>query len=208
MRRNVVGGLLVAALAVAGAGALEAQETGSPVFKAPYRAFENNEFGASLTFPEGADVGIEGFYTYGSGNNDFGLRAGFYTFDAGPDNETRFVIGGNFRTRVISYTENFPLDGALTVGAGADFGEGPEIFLIPVGVTLGRRLQLEGSRTTFTPYVHPVLVPFFGSGDVDSDVDFALGLGVDMNFGGNLSLRVNAGVGEIEGVGFSLAYVQ
>jgi hypothetical protein len=205
MRRSVLGGLLVAAFAIVGAETAGAQETGTPVFSAPYRAYTNYSIGGSFSDPgDFGDWALEGFYTWASGPHDISVRAGMLDFG----DDTNVLLGAEFRTRVVNYSQSFPFDGALTVGAGADFGEGPEIFLIPVGVTLGRRLQLEGSRTTFTPYVHPVLVPFFGSGDVDSDVDFALGLGVDMNFGGNLSLRVNAGVGEIEGVGFSLANVQ
>jgi len=206
MRRILFGSLVALVAALAAAPAASAQETFTPVFKAPYRTFNDSEFGASLSFPSGADFGLEGFYTYGKGTNDFGLRGGIVSFDNGFDSDTRFVIGGNFRTRVISYNESFPLDGALTVGFGGLFGSGAEVFTIPVGVSLGRRLQLEGSSTTFTPYVHPVLAPVFGEGD--SEVEFALGLGVDINFARNLSARVSAGVGDIEGVGFSLAFVR
>jgi opacity protein-like surface antigen len=209
MRRTLFGGLVALVVALAAAPAASAQETFTPVFKAPYRAFSDHEFGATLSFPDYADFGLEGFYTYGKGTNDFGLRGGIVSVEDGfGDSDTRFVIGGNFRTRVISYNESFPLDGALTVGVGGMFGGGDELFVIPVGVSLGRRLQLEGSSTTFTPYVHPVLAPVFGSGD--SEVEFALGLGVDVNIARNLSARVSAGVGDalFEGVGFSLAFVR
>jgi hypothetical protein len=72
---------------------------------------------------------------------------------------------------------------------------------------LGRRFELEGSRTTFTPYVHPTLVPVLGAAGGD-DVGFALGLGVDLRVSQNLSLRVSGGVGDIEGVGIALTYVK
>ena len=45
MRRNVCGGILVLALLAGLAGTSSAQETGTPVFKAPYRAFTSHEFG-------------------------------------------------------------------------------------------------------------------------------------------------------------------
>jgi hypothetical protein len=206
MRRSVFAFLVL--LAGAGlASAASAQETGTPVFKAPYRAFDRHELGANLSFPEGADFGLEGFYTYGYNRFDIGLRGGIVTFDdALGEDETSVVLGGSFRARVVEATQSFPLDGALTLGAGAIFGEGDDRVLIPVGVSLGRRLQLEGSRVSFVPYVHPVLVPSFGGGD--DEVDFALGLGVDIRFCETLDLRVSAGIGEVEGVALGLALVR
>ncbi len=205
MRRSLCGGLLVAAFVGLGAGELAAQETGTPIFKAPYRVFNNHEFGASLSDPgDVADFALEGFYSYGRGNNDFGLRAGFADGAGGLD--TRFLLGGNFRTRVVSYSESFPLDGALTVGLGTNIGDGPDVFFLPVGISLGRRFELEGSNTTFTPYAHPVIVPTFGGGD--DDVNFALGLGVDVRFSNTWAVRASGGLGDIEGVGVSLTYIR
>ena len=205
MRRSVCGGLLVAALVGLGSSTVAAQETGTPIFKAPYRAFTNHEFGASLSDPgDAADFALEGFYSYGRGNNDFGIQAGFADGAGGLD--TRFLVGGDFRTRVVSYSESFPLDGALTVGFGSNLGDGPDLFFLPVGISLGRRFELEGSRTTFTPYAHPVIVPTFGSGD--DDVNFALGLGVDIRFSQTWSIRASGGLGDIEGVGVSLTYIR
>ena len=205
MRRRLCGGLLVAAFVALAASESAAQETGTPIFKAPYRAFTNHEFGASLSDPgSAADFALEGFYSYGRGNNDFGFRAGFA--DGAGNLDTRFLLGGNFRTRIVSYSESFPLDGALTVGFGTQMGDGPDLFFLPVGVSLGRRFELEGSKTTFTPYAHPVIVPTFGSGN--DDVGFALGLGVDVRFSDSWAIRASGGLGDIEGVGISLAYIR
>lgn len=205
MGRKLCGGLLVAAFVVIGAGDLAAQETGTPIFKAPYRAFTNHEFGASLSDPgDAADFAFEGFYGYGRNNNDFGIRAGFA--DGAGDLDTRFLLGGDFRTRVVSYSESFPLDGALTLGLGANLGDGPDLFYLPVGISLGRRFELEGSKTTFTPYAQPIIVPIFGSGD--DDVNFALGLGVDVRFSDTWAVRASGGLGDIEGVGVSLTYIR
>ena len=153
MRRSLWGSVVVLAL-LGGAGeAAQAQETFTPVFKAPYRAFEEHEFGASISDPgEGVDFAMEGFYGYGKDKNDFGLRAGFADVDGG---NTRILIGGDFRTRVLNYSESFPLDGALTVGFGANFGEGDDAYALPVGISLGRQFDMEGSDHQ----VHPLRGP-------------------------------------------------
>ena len=206
MRRNLYGGLLVAAAAALSGADAAAQETGTPMFKAPYRAFASHEFGGAFSDPgEGVSFALEGFYGYGRGNNDFGIRAGFA--DPEGEGDTRLLLGGDFRTRIVSYSESFPLDGALTVGAGINLGDGDDLIYLPLGVSLGRRFELENSRTTFTPYAHPVIVPVLGAAGGD-DVGFALGLGVDLRFSQNLSLRVSGGVGDIEGVGLALTYVR
>lgn len=204
MRRDVCGGILVLALLAGGAGTASAQETGTPIFKAPYRAFKNHELGASLSDPQNASLALEGFYRYGRGANDFSVRGGF--LDREGAGGTRVLLGGNFRTQVLSYSESFPLDGAITLGLGGQIGDGTDSYFIPVGITLGRRFDLEGSNTTFVPYVHPVIVPTFGGGN--SDVGFALGLGVDIRFSESWAVRASGGLGDIEGVGVSLAYIR
>jgi opacity protein-like surface antigen len=205
MRRSVCGGILVLALLGGAAGTSAAQETGTPIFKAPYRAFTSHEVGVSLSDPgEGISFALEGFYRYGKDANDFSLRGGFA--DLNGSGGTRLLVGGDFRTQVLSYSESFPLDGSLTLGVGANVGDGPDAYYIPVGVSLGRRFELEGSNTTFVPYAHPVIVPRFGGGD--SQVDFALGLGVDIRFSDQWAIRASGGIGDIDGVGISVAYLR
>jgi hypothetical protein len=117
------------------------------------------------------------------------------------------VLGGDFRTQVVNYSESFPLDGALTIGLGGIIGaDVDDVFLLPVGISLGRRFDVEGSSTTFVPYVHPNIVPVFGG--PDDDVEFTLGLGVDIRFGEQWAVRASGGLGDIEGVGVSLAYLR
>jgi opacity protein-like surface antigen len=206
MRRSLCGGLLVAVVVALSAHDLAAQETGTPMFKAPYRAFTSHEFGAAFSDPgQGVSFALEGFYGYGRGSNDFGIRAGIA--DPEGPGDMRILLGGDFRARVLSYSESFPLDGALTVGAGLNIGDGDDLIYLPVGITVGRRFELENSKTTFTPYAHPTLVPVLGAAG-GSDVGFALGLGVDMRFSRNLAVRVSGGVGDLEGVGIGLTYVQ
>jgi len=205
MRRNVCGGILALALLAGAPGTSAAQETGTPIFKAPYRAFTSHEIGASLSDPgEGVSLAVEAFYRYGRGANDFSIRGGFA--DLNGSGGTRVLLGGDFRTQVVSYSESFPLDGSLTLGLGANVGDGADAYYVPVGVSLGRRFDLEGSSTTFVPYFHPVIVPTFGGGN--SDVNFALGLGVDIRFSESWALRASGGLGDIEGVGVSVAYIR
>jgi hypothetical protein len=204
MRRSLCGGIVALTLLALPVVSAVAQETGTPVFKAPYRQFEQHEFGASLSDPgEGAGIALEGFYRFGKDKNDFSVRAGVADGDA---EDNTFLIGGDFRTQVVSYSESFPLDGSLTLGLGANVGDGDDAYYLPVGISLGRRFDLEGSNTTFVPYAHPVIVPTFGGGD--DDVNFALGLGVDIRFSEQWAIRASGGLGDIEGVGISVAYLR
>jgi len=213
MRRKLCGGILVAAAVAMWTTDSAAQETGTPMFKAPYRAFTTHEFGAAFSDPgEGVSYAMEGFYSYGKGPYDFSIRGGWSelsdeTFSGTQiGGGTRVLLGGDFRTRIVQYSEDFPLDGALTVGLGANVGDGDDAYYIPVGFSVGRRFDLENSKTTFTPYAHPVIVPTFGGGD--SNVDFALGLGVDVRFSQNFGMRVSGGVGDIEGLGIAATYIK
>ena len=204
MRRSLFGGVALLAFLSLPTAAAVAQETGTPNFKSPYRAFGEHEFGASFSDYEAVSGAFEGFYTYGRGQNDFGVRAGFA--DPSGEGDTRFVLGGNFRTQVLRYSESFPLDGALTLGLGGNIGDGDDVFFIPVGITLGRAFNVEGSNTTFVPYVHPVLVPTFGG--ASDDVEFALGLGVNVALSERWAVRASGGLGDIEGIGLSVAYIR
>ena len=202
--RRFTRGALVVILLTTSAGVSAAQETGAPMFKAPYRAFTTHEFGAALSDYEGVSFALEGFYRYGTGQNDLSLRGGFSDLEDELGNQV--LVGGDFRTQILTYSDAIPLDGSLTVGFGASIGDGPDFFRLPVGISLGRRFEVEGSETTFVPYVHPVIVPRLGSGD--DDVDFALGMGVDMRLGGSLAVRASGGLGDIEGVGLGLALIR
>jgi hypothetical protein len=195
--------LLVVALALA-AVPLAAQETGTPVFMAPYRAFEKTEFGAMFSDP-GSGVGnwaLEGEYGFGFGGYDVVLNGGYLDRDDGGAG----TIGASMRSRVITASQSFPLDGAFTLGIGSVVGEGADAVWIPIGLSLGRRVELEGSKTSFVPYIHPVLAPRLQSGS-DAALDIAVGIGVDIRFGGNFDVRVSGGLGDIDGVAIGLVWV-
>jgi hypothetical protein len=196
---------LTLTLIAGAAGAAGAQETGTPIFKSPYREFTAHELGLSLSDPGSVyDFALEAFYGYGRGQNDFNLRGGFANGSGNLD--TKVLLGADFRTQVLSYSESIPLDGSLTVGFGASIGDGPDRFFLPVGISVGRRFDLEGSNTTFVPFAQPVIIPTFGGGN--SDVNFALGLGVDIKFSASWAVRASGALGDLDGVGISLAYLR
>ncbi len=149
MHRFTRGALLVIVL-TASPSVSAAQQTGTPMFKAPYRAFTTHEVGAALSDDEGVSFALEGFYRYGTGQNDVSLRGGFSDRQCELGNQV--LVGGDCRTQILSYSDAIPLDGSLTVGFGASVGDGPDFFRLPVGISLGRRFEVESSETTFVPY--------------------------------------------------------
>lgn len=201
MGHTTLASLATASLLAIGA-ASAAQETGTPVFSAPYRAFSTHELGLSLSAPEGADLGLEGFYSFASGRSDFGLRVGL--LDA--DDTSDLVLGGRFRTRLLTHSEDFPLDGALTVGVGVVFFDGGTVLRTPIGLSLGRRIDSKSSGVSFVPYLQPVLVPRFSDGD--SELELALGLGLDLRLTRRFDLRVAGSVGDLEGFSVTFAWVR
>jgi hypothetical protein len=52
--------------------------------------------------------------------------------------------------------------------------------------------------------VHPIVAPTFG--DLLDDVQFGLGLGVDIALTRTFDIRVSGSLGDIEGVGIGLAW--
>ncbi len=205
MHRNL--GLL-AALFTFTAAMAGAQTVGTPVYMAPYRAFTTSEFGVTFSDPSGRGWALEGAYRYGSGKFDIGLRGGFLSVD-GPGNDDLYLLAGaDLRFRVIEHTVDFPLDGAFTAGIGAQLGDN-SVGLIPVGLSLGRRVELEGG-VSFVPYLQPVLAILFGDGRGDEDALFAVGLGVDFKLSDRFDLRVTGGLGDepLSGIGIGFAWVR
>lgn len=191
--------LLAVLLAPASAAA---QSTGTPVFAAPYRAFTRSEVGLSLSDLNGG-TGFEGFYKSGRQKWDLGFRGGFIDVNGG---NSIILLGVDGRTRVLSHDQSFPLDGSLTLGAGAMLQDNFNVFNVPVGFSMGRRVDLEGSSVSFVPYFQPVANLIFG--DADSELQFSIGLGADIRVDRNLDLRVSGAVGDMDGVSISLAWLR
>ncbi|MDH4046435.1 MAG: hypothetical protein OEW06_18460, partial [Gemmatimonadota bacterium] len=131
--------LAVASLVLA-AGSAAAQATGTASFNAPYRAFEKHEFGGTLSFNEGDVTGVEGQYRFGYKAFDIGARGGM-AFSSGDD---AVLLGIEGRGRVLTHSEQFPVDGAIVFGFGVLINNGTA-FNVPVGLSLGRRVEFENS---------------------------------------------------------------
>lgn len=210
--RNAVpalAGFLLVLIAVPAPAA--AQTTGTPVFLAPYHAFRAHEWGGYFSDP-GSGFTLEGSYRWGRGTSDVGIRLGVGDSNNGGGpffqgrSDTYFLGGVDFRQRVIRNSEGFPLDGALTVGLGGQFGDGFSTGFIPIGLSLGREVDLEGTETSFVPYFHPVFVPTFGDGS--DDVLFTIGLGVDIRFTRSFELRVAGALGDYDGISLGIAVLR
>lgn len=195
---------LLAALCLAVTAPLAAQSTGTPVFHAPYRAFDRYEIGANVS--DAGNIAIEGFYgfSHSGARWDFAIRGGVQDNGDCSGCKAALLVGLDARYRVIDQNADFPLDGALITGAGAALVSGGSRLFIPIGLSLGRRVQFENSNSSLVPYVQPVIIPNFGDGD--SDVGVALGLGADLRINRRFELRLGIGIGDIENfsVGFSL----
>ncbi len=188
---------------LAAVGSAAAQSTGLPTFNAPYRAFERHEFGGTLSFPSGADFAFEGAFGFGHRTFDIGFRGGVLEPKRG---DALILAGVTGRQRVLTHTEDFPLDGAIIVGIGGQFVSNGTTLFIPVGLSLGRRLDLEDSQVSIVPYAEPVLFLTAGSNQ-ETDLNFALGLGADFRLSPVFAARVSVGLGDKSLEGFALTAV-
>lgn len=185
----------VAVLALVLPAPLFGQATGTPSFHAPYRAFVRSEAGGTISFPNGGGTALEGQYRFGHRSFDVGIRGGLLIQDGADDLS---LVGAEARARVITHTEEFPMDGAVVFGAGATFGGGTR-FIFPIGLSLGRRLNIDDSSISIVPYVQPTgfLVseprPFTPR---DTAFDVSLGFGADFRLSAVFDARISIGVGD------------
>jgi hypothetical protein len=192
--------LLAAGLAVVLAGPLMAQSTGTPVFHAPYRPFQANEYGLVIT--DQGNISLEGFWGFSQSGArwDLKLRAGVQDYDVG---NAALLVGVDARYRIIDQTEEFPLDGAFITGVGASLVQDFSRLFIPIGISLGRRVHFQDSNLSLVPYVQPVIVPVLGDGG--DDVLVAMGLGGDLRINQRIELRAGIGVGDLETFSFGFS---
>lgn len=193
--------ILLAALAMIIAAPVAAQTLGTPVFQAPYRAFDRTEFGGTFSDP-GRGVALEGHYRFASGVNDIGLRVGVRDNDPG---DSHLLVGVEWRTRTMTHSADFPLDGSLTLGVGGQLGGGNSSLIVPVGFSLGRRIAIEDSSVELTPYLHPVIALVAGD---DSDLIVGIGLGMDIRLSRQLEVRVAGALGDYDGVSIGVAFLR
>jgi hypothetical protein len=196
--------LLLVMTVAGGARVAVAQATGTTTFNAPYRAFQRSEIGVLLSFPDGGGTAIEGAYRYASGKFDIGFKGGF--FNPSGAGSTVLLVGAEARERVITHNVDFPLDGALIVGAGGNFVSGNSALLFPVGLSLGRRIDPAGSTVSIIPYAQPTMFLIAGN-NVVHHVRFDLGLGSDFRLSRAFDVRLSAALGDIEGVSVGAVWV-
>jgi hypothetical protein len=199
--RRAIRWLGTVALLLGGTSTLQAQATGTPTFNAPYRAFTNSEIGVLVSFPNGGGTAFEGAYRMSSGRFDIGFKAGL--FDPNGPGHAVLLLGAEARERVLTHSAEFPLDGALILGVGGNFVSGHSEFIIPVGLSLGRRLDTE-SGVSIVPYLQPTMFVVVDGG---SDVLFSLGLGADFRLSRAFDARLSAGLGDVEGVSLGAVWV-
>jgi hypothetical protein len=195
--------VLAVGLALAAASEAAAQATGTPAFNAPYRAFQRSEIGVLVSFPDGGGTAFEGAYRMSSRRFDVGFKVGIFDSDV-PSADAVFLAGVEGRQRVITHSADFPLDGAFVVGVGGQFVSGSSVLIIPFGLSLGRRINVEGSQVSIVPYVQPTGM-FTVNGS--SDFLFALGLGADFRLTPRFDARISAGLGDLEGVTIGAVWV-
>jgi len=116
------------------------------------------------------------------------------------------LAGVEARERVITHTVDFPLDGALVFGAGAGLVSGGSTFFVPVGLSLGRRVDPRGATISIVPYVQPT-VGFVGGNNRTSALNFGFGVGADFRLSRVLDARVSGGLGDHPFTGVSIGAV-
>jgi len=189
--------LFMAALA---AQSLSAQATRTPTFFAPTRGFGDAEAGASVSDGGGSGgLGVERRYGFALDKSDISLRAGFV--DGGDAGSGSFVVGAEARVPVIGHDRSFPLDGALIFVVGHSFNDPAGATYVPLGLSLGRRIVLDGNDLQITPYVQPTVI-------FQNDSAFGFGLGLDLHVRGAPDIRLNWGAGDLDGFAVSLFWAR
>lgn len=178
----------------------KAQATGTPTFFAPTRGFGKTEAGVSVSGGGGSGVvGVEGRYGFSLNSSDISMRAGYV--DGGAAGSGSFVAGVEARIPVIGHDRSFPLDGAFILGVGRIFGDSGGETLVPLGLSLGRRILLDGRDLQLTPFVQPTVI-------FQSDSAFGFGLGLDIHILGVPDIRLNWAVGDLDGFAVNLFWAR
>ncbi|HXV86774.1 MAG TPA: hypothetical protein VD793_08755 [Gemmatimonadales bacterium] len=185
------------------AGSANAQATFTPSFNAPRAPFVRSEFGGVMSFPDGGTA-YEGAYRVGSRRLDIGIRGGLLD-PVGPVGSWA-LMGVEGRAQIITHDPYFPVDGALIFGAGGRIRSGQSLYSIPLGISLGRQLNVERSTVSLTPYVQPTAV-VLGGNTRSTDVVFAMGLGANLRLGGTFDTRLSIGIGDLHGISLGAVWV-
>lgn len=165
------------AAAMLSASGVEAQVF-TPTFMAPR---SSSDLGIYLNDGPG-DFSVEGIMRRAGGGYDLGLRLGV----AEILDDAALLLGGELRNPLALGTA--PLDLAFTAGVQGVIGEVDAIGL-QAGLSIGHTFVSPG--LAITPYLHPRIgmIDGWGAND-DFDLEVLADLGVDVQFNGNLALRL------------------
>jgi hypothetical protein len=135
------------------------------------------------------------------------LDAGIADPDA-PDADLFFVIGGQYARELARSRADMPLDLLLTAGLFGQFGNDITLISVPVGVSVGHRFPLEGTRMAITPYAHPRLsLDHVDVNDFDdTEINISFDLGGNLEITPQVAIRVSATLGDVDALGISLAW--
>ena len=176
-----------AVLAVAGATSASGQSWESPTF---FSSAPPEDIGVFLTVPDGGDAGFMGIWRQGStGSIGLGVRAGFTDFG----DEGDILLGAEFYGGLGQLLAGSALEAAWYSGVGVTFGDGADLYRVPLGVSVGLPLGSGGVR--IRPYALPravldLLVYEDGPGDdTRTDFDLAVDVGADVAVGDRLIVK-------------------
>lgn len=206
-------------LALFSADTVEAQGWNYPSFQLPVTTRRELNFAVSEggDAPGGASVVFQ--FRNAPGRVQVGLDIGLV--DRPAVHGASAVVGVGLARSITAARD--PIALLPTVGAYATIGEPTNLVRVPVGISIGGRLPLEGSLL-LTPYVHPRVSldvcagcvvaarQSVGDGD-DFDINADVELGLDLAFTPALSIRLAAVLGtdsfvlgDGDAFGVSLAY--
>ena len=194
-----VGVLLFAALPAAG-------QIGYPSFQTPRVA--NREFNFALADADGVTPIMFQWREGTSVRSQISLDVGL----ADPESDAAdlfFLIGGQYAHQLARSTTDMPLDLLLTVGVFGIFGNDATGISVPVGLSVGHRFPLEGTRMAITPYAHPRLsLDYVDSdpGDSETDLEINFDLGGSLEISPQIAIRLSALLGDPDALGISLAW--
>ena len=183
--RRLVGRIATAtALIGALAAAAAAQAWFYPSFQIPRVAERDYNFGVVT------NNGTSALFQWREGisfNSQLSLDAGLADSDG--DDNTKLFVGGQYARELTRATADQPLDLLLTAGAGIAVGDGPDLFRIPIGVSVGHRFELE-NNLAITPYVHPrASLDFVTGPNSGSDLTLDFDVGGSFELSRQLALR-------------------
>ncbi|HUH12507.1 MAG TPA: hypothetical protein VMK65_05335 [Longimicrobiales bacterium] len=192
--------LLAAAVLLVPAPAAAQVVWDSPMFAAPQ---PEAGYGFYLFEPAGADLGLLGTFKGAASRVRFRLGIADGAGTAGIA-----VLGGiDYSALLRSRDADFPLDIGWVIGTGFGYQDWLSIS-IPFGFSAGIPIQADDLR--FTPFVTPrVVVDAFldaPEGVDETNLDFAVDIGLDMGIGRTWGLRFAATLGGRDALGIGIVF--